>query len=142
MQKHLFWSKVCSSMGGWRRHPRTHLIFSGIVQFKETHSRDPKTPLLAHGVQWYGWLGRHPRTHIIFLLAFCSSKTPILGMQKHLFWPMVCSGLGGWGATPEPKRYWLALCSSKTLILGMHKHLFCPKVCSGMGGWGATPEPT
>ena len=28
----------------------------------EDHQRDSKTPLLACGEQWYGWLGRHPRT--------------------------------------------------------------------------------
>ena len=48
------------------RHPRTHTMFSGIVQFKDTHPRGPNTSFLAHGVQWYGWLGRHPRTHTIF----------------------------------------------------------------------------
>ena len=62
-------------------------------------------------------------------------------MQKHLFWPMVCSGMGGWGATPEPTCYFLALCISKRPILGMQTHVFWPKMCSGMGGWGATPEP-
>ena len=42
-----------------------HNKFSGIVQFKDTHPRYPKT----------------------------------------LFWPMAYSGVGAWGATPEPKQY-------------------------------------
>ena len=43
-----------------------HDIFFGIVQFKDTDSRDAKTPRLAHDVQWYRWLGRHSRTQTIF----------------------------------------------------------------------------
>ena len=62
---------------GWLgRHPRTHMIFSGIVPLKDTHSRDPKTPFLAHGAQWFGWLGRHPRTHIFSR----SSQAPCLAL--------------------------------------------------------------
>ena len=61
--------------------------------------------------------------------------------QKHLLWPMVCSGMGGWGATPEPHDYFLAFCISKTPTIGIHSHFFWPRVRSGMGGWGATPEP-
>ena len=38
------------------------MIFSGIVQFKDTHPRDSKSPFPAHSVQWFGWLGRQP-TH-------------------------------------------------------------------------------
>ena len=48
--------------------------------------------------------------------------------------------MGVWGATPEPKQYFLAVCSSNTPILGMQKHLFWPIGYSGMGVWGATPE--
>ena len=32
------------------------------VQFKQPHHTYPKTPLLAHGVEWYVCLGHHPRT--------------------------------------------------------------------------------
>ena len=102
---------------GWLgRHPRTHMLFSGIVQFKETHSRDAKTPFVALGVQWFGCLGRHPRTHTTFsdIVQFKGThsrdaKTPLLvqrvqcyAVQKHLVLPKVCTGMGGWGATPEP----------------------------------------
>ena len=31
--------------------------------------------------------------------------------------------MGVWGATPDPKQYFLALCSSNTPILGIQKHL-------------------
>ena len=67
---------------------------------------------------------------------FCSGST------KHSFWPMVCRGLGGWGATQEPTQYFLALCSSKTAILGIQRHLVWLMVYSGTGGWEATPKPT
>ena len=61
---------------------------------------------------------------------------------KHLFWPMVCRGMGVWGTTPEPKQYFLAFCSSNTTILGTQKHLCWPLGgYSGMGVWSATPEP-
>ena len=76
-----------------------------------------------------------------YFLALCSAKTPILGIQNHVFWPLVCRGMGGWGATPEPARYFLALCRPKTSILRIQKHSFWPMVCRCMGGWGATPEP-
>ena len=83
------------------RHPRTQLILFGIMQFKQHHHRCPKTSLLAYRVQWYGCLGRHPRTQTI-LLALCNSNTTIIGVQKHLCWPIGYSGIGVWGATPEP----------------------------------------
>ena len=35
----------------------------------------------------------------------------------------VPGGMGGWGATLEPKQYVLALCSSNTIIRGTQKHL-------------------
>ena len=38
-------------------------------------------------------------------LALSISNTPILGIQKHLFWPMVCRRMSVWGATPEPKQF-------------------------------------
>ena len=44
----------------------TQTIYFGTVQFKHHHQRNSKTPVLACGVQWYGWLGRHPRAHAIF----------------------------------------------------------------------------
>ena len=39
---------------GWR-DPGTQTVFFGIMQFKHPHPRSPKTPLLACGVQQYGW---------------------------------------------------------------------------------------
>ena len=35
---------------------------------------------------------------------FWISNTPILGIQKHPFWRMVCSGVCVWGAAPEPQQ--------------------------------------
>ena len=75
-------------------------------------------------------------------MALSSSKTPILAIKKHLFWLVVCSGMGPWGATPEPAPYFVALGSSKTPILGIQNHLFWLVLCSGMGPLSATPEPT
>ena len=151
------------------RHPRTQTIFYGIVHFKHHHPRYPKTPLLACRVQWYGCLVRHPRTQTMFYgivhfkhhhpkypktlllacrvqlygcLGTCVSNTTILGTQKHLCWPMMCRGMGGWSATPESKQYFLASCVSNTPLLGIQKHLFWPMVRAGMGGWKATPEST
>ena len=49
--------------------------------------------------------------------------------------------MGDWGATLEPKQYFLALCNSNITILGIHKLLCWPVVCSGMGDWGASLEP-
>ena len=61
---------------------------------------------------------------------------PSQGIQKHLFWPMLCSGMGGWGAGPEHTRCFLALCSSKTPILGIQKHFFWPMVVQWYGWLG------
>ena len=106
---------------GWlERQPTTPMIFCCIAQLKDPHPRYPKTRFLACGVQCYGCLKRRPRTHNPqppqYFVAVCRSKTPILGIQKHLFLRVVCSGMDGRGATPEPTRYFVALCSSKTPI--------------------------
>ena len=112
-----------------------------MVRFKHHHFRCPKTSFLAQGVQRYACLERHPAPTAQFL-AWCVSNTTILGVQNHVFWPRVCSGMGGWSATPESKQYFLASCVSNTPILGIQKHLFWPMVRAGMGGWRATPEST
>ena len=123
--------------------PRTHTLFLGMVQFKATHSRDPRTQFRAHGVQCFGWLGHHPKTHTIFLGIVRFKHTHgIPGIQKHLFWAVVCSCMGGTGATPEPTGYFLASCSLKTPILGIPKNSFWPMVCGVLGGWSASPELT
>ena len=49
--------------------------------------------------------------------------------------------MGVWGATPEPKQYFLALCSPNTPFPGVQKHLCWPMGYRGMGVWGAIPEP-
>ena len=74
--------------------------------------------------------------------ALCISNTPILGIQKHLCWPVGYRGMGAWGATPEPKHHFLALCVSNNPMLGIQKHLFRSTGYSAMGCWSATPEPT
>ena len=50
--------------------------------------------------------------------------------------------MGGWGATPEPSRYFLTLWGSKTPVPGSQTHIFWPMVCSVKGGWVATLELT
>ena len=117
----------------------TYNIF-GTEQFKHTYPRYPNTLSLAYGVRWYGCLERQPGTQTLFL-ALRTSNTTVIGMQKHLRWPMVYSGMGVWGATPEPKQIFLALCISTTTVLGIQKHLDWPTGYSGRGVWSATPEP-
>ena len=58
-----------------------------------------------------------------YVLALCTSNITILGIQKHLYWPVGYSGMGVWGATPEPSQYFLALRSSNITILDIQKHL-------------------
>ena len=79
-------------------------IFFGIVHFKHPHHRYPKPHLLACRVKSYGILGRHPRTPRYFL-ALRSPNTPIIGIQKHLCWPMGYSVMGIWSAILEPKQF-------------------------------------
>ena len=114
-QKCSFWCMVCRGMGVWGRYPRTQTIYFGIAHFKHTHPRYPKTPFLPHGVQRYGCLGRHPQ----YILAFSISNTPMLGIQKHFFWLMMCRGMGVWGATPKPSQSFLARPILNTPILGI-----------------------
>ena len=87
-----------------------------MVHVKDTHLRSPNTPFLACGVQWYWCLERHPKTHTVFCGIVHFENTHPRD-RKTPSWLAVCSGMGGWGATPEPKRYFVALCSSKTPIL-------------------------
>ena len=51
------------------------------------------------------------------------------------------SGMSVWGATPEPKHYFLALCSSNTTIIGIQKRFCWPMRYCGIGVWGAGPQP-
>ena len=126
--------------GAPAQNPKTPKpIFFGIVEFKHYHHRYPKTPLLAYEVQWYGVWGATPEPKQ-YSSALCSSNTTIMGIQKHLWWPMGYSGMGAWGATPEPKQYSLAVCISSTTITGIQKHLCWPVGYNGRGVWGATPK--
>ena len=79
--------------------------------------------LLACRVQWYECLGRYPRTQSMYFLCFGHFKHPILGIQKHICWPMGYSGMGVCDATLELKQYFLALRISNTSIPGIRKHL-------------------
>ena len=75
---------------------------------------------LAPAVQKHGRLRRHPRTQAIFFdtVQHTHARYP----QKPLLaWGMGYIGIGVWGATPEPKEYFLASCSSNTPILGIQK---------------------
>ena len=78
--------------------------FFGMMRFKHPHPRYRNTPFLAHGVQRCGGLGRHPTTHTIFL-ASCVSNASIVGIQKVLYWSMVCKGMGDWRANPQPTQF-------------------------------------
>ena len=51
------WSTVVRVFGE-PPHYRNNVF--GIVQFKHHYPSYQKTPLLAYGVQWYGWLERRP----------------------------------------------------------------------------------
>ena len=46
-----------------------------------------------------------------------------------------------WGATPEPKQYFLVLCGLNINILGIQKYLCWLVGCNGMGDLGAILEP-
>ena len=59
MSKNTF--AALSGTGCLERHSRTQTIFFGVLQFKRHRPRYRKTPLLACGVQWYGYLGCNPR---------------------------------------------------------------------------------
>ena len=95
------WSTVVLVFGAPPQNPNNNF---SLVQFKHPHPRYPRTPLLPYGVQWYWCLGRHPRTQTI-LLALCNPNTPIPGIQEDPCCPMEYSGIGVWGATPEPKQH-------------------------------------
>ena len=85
-------------------HSRTQTIFFGMVYFKHPHPRYPKKPFLAWCAEvWV--LGVPPQKPNNMFLALCSSNTPILGIQKHLCWPMGYNGMGVRGATPEARQF-------------------------------------
>ena len=109
-----------------------------LVQFKHPHPRYPKTLLLPYGVKWYWCLGRHPRTQTTFL-ALCNSNTPIPRIQKHLCCPMEYSGIGVWGATPEPKQYFY-LCAIQTSPSQVSKSTFAALCSTVVLVFGAPPQ--
>ena len=102
------------------RHPRTQTICFGTVQFKHHHERNSKTPLLACGVHCYGRLGRHPGTQTV-CCGTVQFKHDHQWNSRHLWGPEVYSGMGVWGATPEPIQYFLALYNSNITILRIPK---------------------
>ena len=54
---------------------------------------------------------------------YTNGVTSLPHYVHYLCWPVGYSGMGVWGATPEPKQYFLALCTSNTIIRGTQKHL-------------------
>ena len=80
--------------------PRQTQVFFCIAHCEHTHPRYPKTAFLAHGVQRYVCTERQPRNPQHFF-ALCIANTPIPGIQKQLFWFMVCRGVCVRSATPE-----------------------------------------
>ena len=121
-------------------HPRTPTIFFGIVHFKDTHSRDPKAPCLAHGVQWYGWLGRHPRTPLTFF-GIVHFKDTHSRPRNTLFLAHGVQRYGWLGCQPRTHTISSGTCISQTPSVGIQKHLVWPMVCCGMDCWCATTEP-
>ena len=99
---------VCRGVGGGSVTPEPKQFF-GVLRFKHPHPRYPKTPFLAHGAQRCGWLECHPRTHTIFFGIVRFKHTHPRYPKTH-FWPMVCRGMGGWSATPEPVQYFWQGC--------------------------------
>ena len=103
IQSHFCGKIWCRGMRAWSATPKPHMF--GIAHFKLRHTRYPKTLVLADLMQRYARLERHTKPPHLFTLR--SANTPILGIQKHLFWPIVRRGLGVWGATPEPHQlFW------------------------------------
>ena len=82
-----------------------------------------------------------------FRLCACNSNTPILHIQKHLFWPIGYSGMRVWGATREPKRYfWHCAVQTppsqvyKNTFAGLYNALQWQKATHGSQGWLGGPS--
>ena len=77
---------------------------SEIAHFKHPHPRYPKTLFLADLMQRYA-----PRQNFTFFgiahVQHTHPSYPETPFLAHLFWPLVCRGMGVWGTTPEPKKY-------------------------------------
>ena len=66
-------------------------------------------------------------------------NTAILGIQKHLCWPVGCTGMGVWGATPEPlNMFWL--CAFQTPLYRVSKTTFARLWGAQVWVFGAPPE--
>ena len=78
--------------------------FFGIVPFKHTHTRYPKTMVVAYLVPRYARLGRHTKT--AHFGALCISDRQILSIQKHCWLHIWYRGMCVWGATPKPHIFW------------------------------------
>ena len=59
IQKHCCWHTWCRGTCVWGATPKQQIC--GIVHFKQTHTRYPKTLLLAYLVQTYACLGRQAK---------------------------------------------------------------------------------
>ena len=76
IQKPFCWQFGGRGTCGQRAAPKTYIF--GIVHFKHTHTRYPKTPLIAILVQRHVRSARHTKN--TQSLASCISNTPILGI--------------------------------------------------------------
>ena len=102
IQKYFWWHICCRSMHVQGATPRVHIF--GILYFKHTHTRYPKTLLAVCFVQRYAHLARQPKS--AHFLALCISNASIPGIQKH-FWSYVwCKGMHVQGATPKMHILW------------------------------------
>ena len=100
IQKHIFWPMVYGGACVRSASPKPPVTFC-IAHSKHTHPRYQKILFLAYGVRRCVCTERHRKTPRYFF-ALHVPNTPIPGIQNHLFWPMVCRGMGVWGATAEP----------------------------------------
>ena len=82
--------------------------FFGIVHFKHTHARYPKTPLLAFLVQWYAGVARRTGNKPFGIVHF----KHMLGTQRRLCWHQRCRGMRIRRVTPETHVFWH--CALKT----------------------------
>ena len=114
IHKQLSWPVVCRYMGVYvcmcmcvcvyGAPPLNPHNFFWRGAFQTHPSQVSKNPLCDPGVHKHGCFQHQPRTRTTFL-ACCISNTAIQGIQKQLFWPAVCTGMGVSSASPEPTQY-------------------------------------
>ena len=130
-----------------RRHPRTHSILCGMVRFKHYHFRYPETTFSGPWCAKICVLGAPPQnpkfprtTPEPKVVAKCVSNTTILGIQKYLFRPKVCTGMRVWGATPQPIAFFFRPLRFKHYHFRYPEHTFSGPWCAKLCVLGAPPQ--